>query len=82
MTMIQKEGYPAEHHFVKTVDGYILGLYRIPQKNVANRKKPKVILMMHGLIDASPTYVLSGKYKSSGSEVLFLTKDFFLSQLS
>lgn len=72
MEMIEKEGYPAEHHFVKTNDGYILGLYRIPQRNITQAKNRKVIFMMHGLFDASPIYVLSAKYKSSGMEYGFI----------
>eukprot|EP01084_Bolivina_argentea_P145234 254597_1 len=55
------KGYPIEEHFVQTDDGYILGVFRIPygrneSQNALNRGKP-VILLMHGLLDSSYTFV-------------------------
>lgn len=63
--MIQHEHYPAERHFVQTKDGYILGLYRIPKKNVQQNNR-KVMLLMHGLTAAAPAYLTFGKDKSAG----------------
>eukprot|EP00484_Ammonia_sp_Unknown_P019414 CAMPEP_0197041064 /NCGR_PEP_ID=MMETSP1384-20130603/17662_1 /TAXON_ID=29189 /ORGANISM="Ammonia sp." /LENGTH=402 /DNA_ID=CAMNT_0042471921 /DNA_START=32 /DNA_END=1240 /DNA_ORIENTATION=+ len=55
------KGYPIEEHFVTTEDGYILGTFRIPygrneSQNAQNSGKP-VVLLMHGLLDSSYTWV-------------------------
>eukprot|EP01084_Bolivina_argentea_P061763 112906_1 len=57
----RNKGYPIEQHFVTTDDGYILGLFRIPygrneSMNAINIGKPP-ILLMHGLLDSSFTWV-------------------------
>ncbi|XP_059483957.1 uncharacterized protein LOC132201648 [Neocloeon triangulifer] len=56
--MIRRRGYPAESHSVKTEDGYILGLHRIP-----NPGKPP-ILLQHGIVSSSAVWVLTGPEKS------------------
>lgn len=64
MRMIQHENYPAERHQVKTNDGYILTVYRIPQiSNVKNNRK--VILLMHGMTSAAPAYLTFGRSTSA-----------------
>lgn len=61
---IQKEGYPAERHFVETKDGYILGLHRIPNRRGSPPKR-KVMLLMHGMGSSSPAYIALGPKKSA-----------------
>lgn len=47
MNLIRAEHYPAEKHTVKTEDGYILTLHRIPKID-DDRRNRKVVLLMHG----------------------------------
>ncbi|CAH0387437.1 unnamed protein product [Bemisia tabaci] len=55
-------GYPAETHRVQTIDGYILTLHRIPNKK---SKRPPV-LIMHGILDSSFTWLLTGPQTALG----------------
>lgn len=57
--MIEKYNYNVETHYVTTEDGYILEMHRITgsPKSPPSKGKPPV-LMMHGLIDSSATWVL------------------------
>lgn len=59
--MIRKYGYMAEVHHVITDDGYILELHRIigGPKSPAKRGK-NVVLLQHGLLDSSATWVITG----------------------
>lgn len=52
--LITKDGYPLETHHVTTDDGYILGLHRIPTKS------GRPVIIMHGILDSSSTWVLGG----------------------
>lgn len=54
--IIQYNGYPFEEHKVKTKDGYILTLFRIPNSGHAEAKKNPVFLQ-HGLIANAATYL-------------------------
>jgi len=64
VTIVKTKGYPIEQHFVQTRDGYILGVYRIPNgrkleainNNQTITAKP-VVLLQHGLLDSSYTWV-------------------------
>ncbi|XP_012135889.2 lipase 3 [Megachile rotundata] len=58
-------GYEAETHKVTTEDGYILQLHRITgrQNRTTSGTKPAV-LMLHGLLDCSATWVLSDPSRS------------------
>lgn len=63
----QKYGYQGETHEVTTTDGYILGVHRI----VGSKKSPKsnnkpAVLLVHGLLDCSATWVLGTPEKSLG----------------
>lgn len=51
--LIKRYKYPVETHHVITTDGYILGVHRI-----VNSGKPPVLLM-HGLLDSSATWILT-----------------------
>lgn len=55
--LIKKYGYPAEIHHVITDDGYILELHRIARADATP------ILLMHGLLDSSATWVMIGPDK-------------------
>ncbi|CAD7699511.1 unnamed protein product [Ostreobium quekettii] len=80
--LVVKEGYPLEEHFVATPDGYILGLYRIPhgripstveletmdvafEEKAMETGKP-VVLLQHGLLDCSASWVCNGANESLG----------------
>lgn len=54
MELIKKYGYPVETHFVKTSDGYVLCLHRIP------RPGAPVVLLVHGLMSSSAAWVQMG----------------------
>ncbi|TMW47663.1 hypothetical protein DOY81_007253 [Sarcophaga bullata] len=58
--LIQKYKYPIETHYVTTRDDYILCLHRIP------KPKASPVLLMHGLLDSSATWILMGPDKSLG----------------
>lgn len=66
--MITKYGYPVEVHEVKTDDGYLLTVHRIPtgklNKNRANR--PPVFLQ-HGLLMSSVDWIINGPENGLGT---------------
>ncbi|XP_061720451.1 lipase 3-like [Cydia pomonella] len=59
--LLQKHQYAVEEHTVKTDDGYILTLFRIPPKQKTRdvQKRP-VVFLMHGLLGSADDWVLSG----------------------
>ncbi|KAJ8674147.1 hypothetical protein QAD02_005409 [Eretmocerus hayati] len=57
--MIQKYGYPAEEHLVKTEDGYFLVLHRIP-----GLPGSSTVFLQHGMLSSSFDWVVSGRNKS------------------
>ncbi|CAL1684023.1 unnamed protein product [Lasius platythorax] len=59
LEMIRKEGYPAEAHVVKTEDGYLLTLHRIPNDNGS-----LPVLLQHGLLCSSADWLVLGKGKA------------------
>ncbi len=67
--LILNKGYPAQEHNVVTNDGYILKIHRIPygkeNNNVYNKSRP-VVLLQHGLLDCSATYVINFPDQSLG----------------
>jgi len=58
--LIKERGYQVESIQATTSDGYILTLHRIP-----NPGKP-VVLLQHGLLDTSATWVINGRSRSLG----------------
>ncbi len=58
--LITEKGYPAESHDVVTADGYILTMHRIP------RPGAPAVLLQHGLLDASETWVINQHNNSLG----------------
>ncbi|XP_076756493.1 lipase 3 [Xylocopa sonorina] len=63
--LIEQAGYIGETHEVVTEDRYVLQLHRIPgsKQNPPSDKKPAVLLL-HGLLDCSATWVLTDPGKS------------------
>lgn len=53
--------YPVEEHSVKTSDGYILKLHRIPTSaKTSNITVRRPVFLMHGLLDSSAGWVIAG----------------------
>eukprot|EP01123_Difflugia_compressa_P002764 TRINITY_DN13567_c0_g1_i1.p1 TRINITY_DN13567_c0_g1~~TRINITY_DN13567_c0_g1_i1.p1 ORF type:complete len:435 (-),score=77.58 TRINITY_DN13567_c0_g1_i1:3-1199(-) len=66
---ISKGYLSIEKHFVTTEDGYILGVYRIPRgrnEPVDSTQPKKVVLLQHGLLDSSWTWVANFPTSSLG----------------
>ncbi|XP_071452435.1 lipase 3-like [Hetaerina americana] len=65
--IVAKYGYPAESHVVKTEDGYLLTIHRIPYSpkspKRAGSKRPAVFLQ-HGLLGSSADWIFSGVDKA------------------
>lgn len=67
--LVLGEGYPMEACTVETVDGYILELYRIPRgrnESEYNGERRPAVLLWHGLLDSSATWVINGPEESLG----------------
>uniref|UniRef100_A0A6P7H6L8 Lipase n=1 Tax=Diabrotica virgifera virgifera TaxID=50390 RepID=A0A6P7H6L8_DIAVI len=64
--MVKEQGYKVEtYNDVKTEDGYILTMYRIPEGR--DGKKPtKTVLLQHGLMACCTDWLLFGKERSLG----------------
>ena len=58
--LIEEKGYPVQAHDVVTADGYILTMHRIP------RPGAPAVLLQHGLLDASETWVVNEASNSLG----------------
>ncbi|XP_055551548.1 lipase 1-like [Wyeomyia smithii] len=56
--LIRKYGYLVEEHQVRTEDGYLLAMYRIPPRRVS-RKHP--VFMWHSLFSSCVDWVLIGR---------------------
>ncbi|KPI95828.1 Lipase 3 [Papilio xuthus] len=63
--LAEKYHYPMEVHKVITEDGYILSLHRIPKGRNSTRND-LVVLLMHGILDSSDSWILQGPNKSLG----------------
>ncbi|XP_026751643.2 lipase 3-like [Galleria mellonella] len=71
--LITSAGYPTEKHRVKTTDGYILQMHRIPagrrtirRSGTPNAKGKKAVLIVHGLLGSSSDFVIMGPDRSLG----------------
>ncbi|KAK3921362.1 Lipase 3 [Frankliniella fusca] len=53
--LLTAQGFPVEEHSVRTQDGYLLGLFRIP------RPGRPAVLLYHGLLNSSADLVLLGR---------------------
>ncbi|XP_055308819.1 lipase 1-like, partial [Sitodiplosis mosellana] len=70
--MLRQENYQAEKHAVKTKDGYILTMHRIPNPN-----RPP-ILLMHGLADSTKGYLRYSSKSSTALELFELGYDIWM----
>lgn len=64
---INYHGFKFEEHKIKTDDGYILTAFRIPGKlNEQNKNisKKRTVMITHGLLDASYTFLAHGEKES------------------
>lgn len=59
-------GYPAESHDVTTADGYILKVFRIQKKGSVIKSGLKPMLLQHGLLDSSDTWLINDEDKAPG----------------
>jgi hypothetical protein len=66
--LITKHDYPEETHKVRTADGYILTIHRIPYSplHFGEDHKP-VALLLHGLLGSSADWVIAGPQKGLGN---------------
>ncbi|CAH0746627.1 unnamed protein product [Diatraea saccharalis] len=69
--IIASNGYPIEKHRVKTEDGYILQMHRIPagkrsarRSNTYGGKGKRAVLIVHGLLGSSGDFVIMGPRNS------------------
>ena len=60
----QHFNYPIQKHQVITEDGYILGVFRIQKKATTIRDGLKPILLLHGLMDSSDTFIVNEESKA------------------
>jgi pimeloyl-ACP methyl ester carboxylesterase len=58
--------YPVEEHTVQTDDGYILTLFRIQAKNTQIRSGLPAVLLNHGLLDSSDSFIINNEEQASG----------------
>ena len=56
--------YPVESHRVTTSDGYILTLFRIQAKYSKIKSGLPPILLQHGLLDSSDTWIINDESKA------------------
>ncbi|EFA85978.1 carboxylic ester hydrolase [Heterostelium album PN500] len=61
MEIVNAHGYPCENHFVTTVDGYILQVFRIRngRSNASPTTPKQPVLLQHGLLDSSITWIIN-----------------------
>jgi len=58
--------YPVEEHDVVTADGYILTFYRIQAKNSQIRSGLQPVLVNHGLLDSSDSWIINVENQAPG----------------
>jgi len=61
---IEGYGYPAEEHWAYTRDGFALGLQRIPYGRNGRGNASNVVILQHGLMDTSATWVMNSPDQS------------------
>mmetsp|Transcript_75678 Transcript_75678/g.202560 ORF Transcript_75678/g.202560 Transcript_75678/m.202560 type:complete len:419 (+) Transcript_75678:1-1257(+) len=64
-------GYIPEEHICRTPDGYHLTLHRITTNSTPPFSKGPTLLLLHGLLDSSSTFLLNGR----NSSLAFLLAD-------
>ena len=56
--------YPVQKHQVVTEDGYILTIFRIQRKNSIIKEGLKPVILQHGLLDSSDTWIVNDEDKA------------------
>lgn len=80
--IIVRHGYLAETHTVKTEDGYLLNMHRIPcGRHGCDDNVRQPIFLQHGILASSADWVLSGPDKGIGFILADLGYDVWLSNL-
>ena len=62
--MVANEGFNLETHWVTTTDGFINKMYRLNSKPLADGESRPAVIMMHGLVDSSDSWMINGRNKS------------------
>ncbi|XP_050684282.1 uncharacterized protein LOC126979114 [Leptidea sinapis] len=65
--LVSKYGYPVEEHYVETIDGYVLKVFRIPSNG-------RPLFLMHGFLCSADDWVSPGV--ESGIAYLLASKGF------
>jgi len=63
--LIVSQGYTVEQHWVYTEDDFVLGVQRIPFGK-SGQNNTKVVILQHGLLDTSATWVINSASQSLG----------------
>lgn len=62
-----RHGYPAETHTVRTEDGYLLNIHRIPcGRTGCDRRIRQPVFLQHGILASSADWIISGPEKGIG----------------
>ncbi|CAK72880.1 unnamed protein product (macronuclear) [Paramecium tetraurelia] len=56
--------YPVEEHVIQTEDGYLLTYFRVQAKGTKMVSGKKVVLLQHGLLDSSDTFIINDEDKA------------------
>ncbi|EDS31959.1 lipase 1 [Culex quinquefasciatus] len=64
--LVRKYGYPVEKHQVRTEDGYLLGMFRIPGGRNGTVPGRRPILMMHSWFSSCADWVVIGPGNALG----------------
>ena len=66
VAIVSDKGYTIETHYVTTPDGYILTMFRIPHGKNSTTVGGYPVLLQHGLLDSSYTWVNNMEDESLG----------------
>lgn len=78
--IIVRHGYPAETHTVKTEDGYLLNIHRIPcGRHGCGDGIRQPVFLQHGILASSADFILSGPDKGIAFILADLGYDVWLS---
>jgi predicted alpha/beta-fold hydrolase len=58
--------YPEETHKVRSAEGYILTIHRIPYRVADSASSKPAVVLLHGLLGSSADWVIAGPQKGLG----------------
>lgn len=76
--LITKYGFPVEVHEVKTDDGYLLTMHRIPEGRTNKGGIRPPVFLQHGVLMSSDDWIINGPEKAIG--IYFLNLILFIGQ--